>query len=144
MDNLVIKKVKSKSDLNKEIKIRNEVFIKEQRVPINLEIDGLDNESEHFLAFLNNKPIGCARIRYNKNYAKLERIAILKIFRKKGFGKKLTQFLIDYCKEKNVSKIYIHSQLYVSDFYKKFDFKTIGNIFFEAGIEHVKMQKIFR
>lgn len=139
MADIKTKLVKSKEELEEAINIRKIVFIKEQKVPLDIEIDGLDSESEHFLAYLDDKPIGCGRVRTNNNYAKLERIAILKEFRGKGFGKELTNFLIDYCKKKNVKRIILHSQSHVVDFYKKFGFKIAGRPFFEANIEHLEM-----
>lgn len=129
----------SKNELNIVIYIRKKVFIEEQKVPLNIEIDGLDSEAEHFIAYLDDEPIGCARIRAENKHAKLERIAIIKEQRGKGFGTKLTIFLIDYCKQKNFQEIRLHSQTYVSGFYKKLDFKVIGKHFYEAGIEHVEM-----
>lgn len=139
VNKLKIRKVKNKSKLDKAFEIRTTVFVEEQNVPIELEIDGLDPEAEHFIAYLNGKPIGCARIRIKNNFAKLERIAIIREHRNKGFGKQLTKFLIDYCKQKKLDEIRLHSQIYVSDFYKKLGFKQFGENFFEAGIEHVEM-----
>lgn len=139
MNNLEIKIVKNKDDLAKTIEIRKKVFVEEQNVPVDLEIDGLDPDAEHFIAFLNNKSIGCARIRSEKNIAKLERIAIIKEYRNKGFGRTLTDFLIDYCRNNNYKEIRLHSQTYVSDFYEKLGFIPIGDFFYEAGIEHIEM-----
>jgi len=136
---LKIRKVKNKSELDETFEIRKTVFVEEQNVPVELEIDGLDQEAEHFIAYINKKPIGCARIRIKNNFAKLERIAIIGEYRNKGFGKQLTKFLIDYCKQKKFDEIRLHSQIYVSDFYKKLGFKFVGENFFEAGIEHVEM-----
>lgn len=139
MENMIsFKKVDDKDELKKVYDIRKEVFIKEQKVPYEIEINGEDKNAEHFLAFYENKPVGCARIRKN-NYTKIERLAILKKYRNKGFGKKFFQFLIDYCKKRGDKKIVIHSQLYITDFYKRFGFKSIGKTFYEAGIKHVKM-----
>ena len=139
MNRLDIKKVHDKNDLEKTIIIRKKVFIDEQKVPVDIEIDGFDSEAEHFIAYLDDKTIGCARIRSKDYKAKLERIAIIKEFRGKGFGSKLTKFLIRYCKNKNFKEIYLHSQTNVSDFYKKLGFKAKRKHFFEAGIEHVEM-----
>ncbi|MCK4902885.1 MAG: GNAT family N-acetyltransferase [Thermoplasmatales archaeon] len=139
MDSLQIKLVTNKEEFEHVINIRKEVFIKGQNVPLDIEIDGLDSESEHFIAYLGNEPIGCARIRTNKKYARLERIAIIKKHRCKGFGTKLTNFLIDYCRKQNYVEIVMHSQNYVIDFYKKFGFKTRGETFLEANIEHKEM-----
>ena len=138
MEYLDIKLVENKEQLNQIIEIRKKVFVEEQNVPIEIEIDGLDSEADHIIAYLDDEPIGCARIRINK-IAKLERIAIIKKFRGKGFGKQLTKFLIEYCKKKNVSEICIHSQTYVSGFYKKQGFISRGKPFYETDIEHVEM-----
>jgi len=139
VNNLEIKKVNNKDDLEKVIEIRKNVFIKEQNVPLDIEIDGLDSEAEHFIVYLDDEPIGCARIRTNKNSAKLERISIIKQHRGKGFGKKLTKFLIDYCRKKNFNEIFLHSQTSVTEFYEKIGFKVRGESFFEADIEHMEM-----
>jgi predicted GNAT family N-acyltransferase len=139
VNNLEIKKIKNKGDLKKVIDIRKNIFVKEQNVPLDIEIDGLDPEAEHFIAYLDDEPIGCARVRADNRIAKLERIAILKKYRCKGFGTKLTKFLIDYCKKKDFQEIILHSQTYVSDFYKKIGFKSRGKTFFEADIEHMEM-----
>ena len=138
---LEIKKVENEDEFNKIIDIRKNVFIKEQNVPYEIEIDGLDPKSEHFIAYLKDEPVGCARIRTEKNIAKLERIAIIKKCRCKGFGTKLTKFLIDYCKKKNFDEVVLHSQTYVTDFYKKLGFKARGKTFFEADIKHIEMYK---
>jgi len=105
-----------------------------------LELDEFENISEHFIVIHDKKIIGCGRIRAIDKYAKLERIAILKEYRCKGFGTKLTKYLIDYCKQKNFNQIRLHSQIYVVDFYKKLGFIVIGEPFDEAGIKHLEMQ----
>ena len=138
MTDLKIKKVENDKELEQVFNIRKKVFIEEQQVPKEIEMDEFDDSSEHFIAYLNREPVGCGRIRQN-SFAKLERIAITKEYRNKGFGTNLTNYLIDYCKEKNSREIMIHSQLYAEGFYKRFGFKTVGPIFFEAGIKHVKM-----
>ena len=124
--------------LDQVIAIRKKVFIEEQNVPIDIEMDGLDDKANHVIAYLDNKPIGCARIRAN-SFAKLERIAVMKDHRGKGFGRKITEFLIDYCKQKNVNEIRLHAQMYTADFYKKLGFLERGKTFFEADIEHIEM-----
>ena len=75
---LKTKIAKTPAEIKSVFNIRRKVFMEEQGVSEELEIDGLDNISKHVLALYNNAPIGCARIRFNKNKAKLERIAILK------------------------------------------------------------------
>ncbi len=138
MNDLEIRLVKNKRELDQIVGIRKQVFVKEQNVPLDLELDGLDSEAEHVIVYYDNEPIGCARIRTN-GCVKLERIAILEKYRQRGFGKQLTEYLINYCKNKNYNEICLHSQTYVSDFYKKLGFRERGKLFFDAGIEHVEM-----
>ena len=109
-------------------------------MPIHLEINGHDTHATHVIVSLNNKPIGCARIRSN-TVAKLERIAILTKYQQKGYGAQLMNYLITYCRERQVKEISLHSQTYIVDFYKKFGFNTRGTPFFEAGIEHIDMYR---
>jgi predicted GNAT family N-acyltransferase len=139
MDGLVLKIAESKEDLNKVFQIRDIVFCDEQKVPKDLEKDSCDAIAEHFLMLLKNKPIGCARIRFNGNEAKLERIAILKEYRGKGLGRPLMKCLIDYCKMKNAKQIYMHAQYHAKGFYEKTGFIAKGKPFIEADIKHVEM-----
>ena len=138
--NLKIKIIKTKKELKSAFNIRNIVFGKEQKIPRKIDFDGLDNKTKQILVLYNNKPIGTARIRFIQNRAKLERIALLKKYRGRGLGEKLMNFLIDYCKKKEIKEIYFHAQCYLKDFYKKFGFKIRGKSFIEAGkIKHIEM-----
>lgn len=142
-NNLKIKSVKNNKDLEKVFRIREIVFIKEQKVPKNIEIDEFDKIVKHFIVLYENKSIGCARIRFVDKKAKLERIALLKNYRGKGFGKIVTKYLVKYCKKKNVKEIFMHSQYHLKDFYRKLGFKQRRKAFLEAGIKHIQMyQKI--
>lgn len=139
MNKLKIKFVEKQNEMDQVINIRKTVFVKEQKVPVEIEIDGLDPESDHIIAFFNKQPVGCGRIRTTNHLAKFERIAVLKEHRGRGFGKQITNFMIKNCKTKNINEIIMHSQLHVADFYKKIGFKTRGTIFLEANIKHIKM-----
>ena len=138
-DSPEIRLIRDDAEYNEILKVRKIVFIQEQNVPSQIEFDGLDKESIHVIIKLNNKTIGCARIRTINGNVKLERIVILKEFRGKGFGKKLVEYLISYCKQIEPKEIIIYAQYNLKDFYRKFGFKTRGNTFMEAGIKHIEM-----
>lgn len=137
MTELKIKKVENEKELKQVFNIRKKVFIEEQNVPVDVEMDEFDETAEHFIAYIGVTPIGCARIRTN-GFVKLERIAIAKEHRRKGYGTQLTEYLIDISKKDN-KEIIMHSQGYVKNFYKKFGFEIVGEPFYEGGIEHIKM-----
>jgi len=136
---LTIKVVSTNIELQQVIAIRTKVFVEEQYVPYELEVDGLDETAEHIIAHHKNKPIGCARIRIVENYAKLERLAVLKEYRGQSIGQQLTRFAITYCKTKPVTEMHLHAQLPVAGFYETLGFKRYGKEFDEAGIKHIAM-----
>jgi predicted GNAT family N-acyltransferase len=105
-----------------------------------MEIDGQDNLSRHVIVLYQTKPIGCARIRFLDGKAKLERIAILGKYQGKGIGRELMNYLVKYCRRKNVNKIVIYSQYHAMEFYEKCGFKAKGEKFMDAGIEHIEME----
>ena len=134
-----IRLIKSKKELNDILKIREAVFIKEQKVERHIERDGFDNLAKHIILLYKNKPIGCARVRFIDKKAKLERIAVLKDYRSMGFGGIITKFLVEFCKDRNVKEIMMNSQYYLKNFYRKFGFKPRGRPFMEAGIRHIEI-----
>jgi len=121
--------------------IRRKVFIEEQNIPKELENDVYDSVATHYLLILNNIPpinIGTARWRETDKGIKLERFAVLKEFRNKGFGKiilnEIIKDIIDFNK-----LIYLHAQKDAVKFYLKNNFKITGQPFYEANIEHYLM-----
>lgn len=141
MKKLDIKLVENTEELQCCFHVREEVFIKEQRVSREEEMDEHDRTATHIIAYCDGKVAGCARIRFMGTKAKLERLAIIKEFRKKGVGKEILRFMIAYCKEEGVVEAYGHAQLYARDFYEKCGFKARGGEFMEAGIRHIEMYK---
>ncbi len=117
--------------------IREKVFIMEQNVPEDVEIDQYEDSSNHIVALLDEEFIGTARWRKTEDGIKLERFAVLKEKRGLGIGKKLVEFILE--KIKNESFVYLHAQDHVISFYKKFGFNPVGKHFYEGGISHQKM-----
>ncbi|MCR5184610.1 MAG: GNAT family N-acetyltransferase, partial [Bacilli bacterium] len=129
----------------KMLDIRQKVFMIEQNIPY--AEDALlkeEMESKSFLICLNEEAIGTIRYRVVEEGIKIERFAILKEFRGKGYGKEAFMFLVDYIAGKyNPCRIFFHSQYYIKELYEKMGFITDGEPFVEAGIKHIKMYKDF-
>jgi predicted GNAT family N-acyltransferase len=135
---IIVRPVKGTEELEKVHEIRRIVFVMEQNCPPDLEYE-YEEESHHFIAFADDKPVGTARWRETKNGYKLERFAVLKEMRGKKVGESLLKEVLNAV-PKNGKSIYLHAQLTAKDFYLKNNFKPIGEHFWEAGIEHVKME----
>ena len=118
--------------------IRYEVFVDEQNVPEELEIDGLDDEAKHVLAFIDEVPIGTGRILIDGH---IGRVAVLKNYRGHGIGKLIMKELIKCAQTKNLEKIWLSSQWHAHSFYLDFGFVCVDEIYKEAGIDHIKMFK---
>ncbi len=139
MDKITVKIAKTPLDIKKAYGVRELVFMEEQGVSREEEMDEFDGAATHIIAYYDDEVAGCARIRFLGNKSKLERIAVLLRFRKKGIGKKIVDFLVAYSKEKGATEAVMHAQIYANDFYVKCGFKPRGEEFMEANIRHVEM-----
>jgi predicted GNAT family N-acyltransferase len=134
-----VKRVSSKNELAKAFAIRLCVFVREQGVPEEIEMDRDDTRALHFLAYVGENGVGTARVVIRRESAKIGRMAVLKSYRQGGIGKKLLKRAILAAKRRGAQKIYLHAQVPVIAFYESMGFRCAGSIFNEAGIPHRKM-----
>ncbi|SEN07004.1 GNAT family N-acetyltransferase [Lihuaxuella thermophila] len=129
-------------ELEQAFAIRRKVFIEEQQVPEELELDEWDGQSTHFLALEQNTPVGTCRLRWlDARTAKAERVAVLRTKRNTGAGKKLMEALEAHAGKKGALSIVLNAQIQVVPFYEKLGYQAAGTPFFEAGIKHIPMKK---
>ena len=126
-----------KNNLEKCFQIRKEVFVKEQKCDPRDEYEN-EEDSTHFLLIDDNTPVATARYRQTKNGIKMERFAVLKEMRGKGYGLLILNHMIADLSNNKLVK-YLHAQVQVVGFYEKVGFKKIGEQFDEVGIMHYKM-----
>lgn len=136
-----IYRVKSDAEMRLVHDIRLEVFVGEQGVPVELEMDELDNEAVHVLAYVDGTPAGCGRLLLKGEEAKIGRVAVKKSMRRYGIGTGICKLLITIAGDNGVKRIYLGAQLTAVEFYLSLGFEKKGDIFVEAGIEHIKMMK---
>lgn len=141
MTKIEIRQIQSSKELYKCFKIRTIVFVEEQKVPAVEEIDEFEDESSHYVLIVDGKIVGTARTRIIDNYGKIQRVAILKEYRGKGFGKLLMEKMIkDLKQNKSLDYIKLGAQCCAQKFYEKLGFKAYGDIFDDAGIPHINMR----
>lgn len=117
--------------------IRQKVFIKEQRVPADMEWDEFDETSTHYLVTQDDLSVATARL---KPDGQIGRMAVLPEFRNKGIGNELLKFVLIDADNQNIKKIYLHAQVKAISFYERQGFVTDGEVFYEAGIPHQVMR----
>ena len=146
----MIKILESEKDRSLGFNLRTEVFVNEQNVPIELELDEKDNSEYtiHIGYFKDDKLIGVARlIDTDKEVIHIGRVAIDKNHRGEGIGHKLILGCEDIAK--NVLNrdftIELSAQVYAENFYKKLGYNRVNdNIYIDAGIEHIDMKKTIK
>ena len=120
--------------------IRKQVFIEEQGVPEEMELDEFDPISQHALAYVDTLCVGTARlVNTNSHQTQIGRMAVLSPYRKQGIGRALLTRFICLAKEAGTQTLTLHAQLDAIPFYEKFGFITEGPIYDEAGIPHRNM-----
>lgn len=121
--------------------VRKTVFVDEQNVPVEEEIDGYEESSIHFLCQVNEQTIGAGRLRFENNYGKLERICVLKSFRGQSYGKQIIQAIENEIKKQKFHIAKLGAQTHAITFYENLGYEIISNVFMDAGIPHVMMRK---
>tara|TARA_Y100000746_G_C15443383_1_gene423915 strand:+ start:460 stop:900 length:441 start_codon:yes stop_codon:yes gene_type:complete len=134
---LKIKLVRTPREQKNVLDIRRSVFIDEQQIPVEIEIDAFEESAIYVIAYFDEEAVGTARWREIGNTVKLERFAVLKNYRNKGIGRKLTMFIIDRIPQGKI--IFLNSQESAIGFYSKLGFISKGPLFKEANILHQKM-----
>lgn len=139
----MFKIAKSKKEMQDVFDVRIEVFVHEQNVPLENELDEFEDVSKHIIGYDNShRPIATARYRDYNGVAKIERVAVLKYYRKQGVGRDLMKYIETIVKNDGFSSAILNGQIQAQPFYESLGYKAEGDVFLEENIEHVTMSKI--
>ena len=126
-----------KNNASEIIRIRTLVFVEEQGINCTIDFDGLDESAIHVLVFSQGNAIATGRMLDDGH---IGRIAVLKEHREHGVGARALQALLVNAQVKGFSRVYLGSQINAVDFYKKLGFTICGEVFMDAGLEHIEME----
>lgn len=119
--------------------VRHEVFVREQNVPAEIELDQYDAESIHAVAYDDlGRPVGTGRLLRD---AHIGRMAVLAVCRGKGVGSRLLTSLIDEARRLHYPHVALSAQVHARAFYEAHGFMPEGEHYLDAGIEHVMMHR---
>ena len=116
---------RSLEDMLRVNAIRNAVYIGEQECPYEEEYDGNDMSGTHLLAYMGKEPVGTLRLRFFADFAKIERLAIRKEFRKSQAAFQLVRASFKFCQKKGYGRVLAHSQARLVDFWQRFGFRVL-------------------
>jgi predicted GNAT family N-acyltransferase len=143
MGSYEIRRVAGDATLADAHAVRRAVFVEEQGVPAELELDGLDERASQFVAYdSGERPVGTARLRTPKEgQGKPERVAVRDSHRGEGLGERLMAAVEAAAREQGCDRLVLHAQTTVEAFYEQLGYETASGVFEEAGIPHVRMEK---
>lgn len=119
-------------------RIREQVFVREQGVPLELEWDEMDAHCDHALAYTDDgAAVGTGRLLPDGH---IGRMAVLKEWRGKGVGALLLLALVEQARTRGHAAARLNAQIHAAGFYRRYGFEDEGPEFMEAGIPHVAMQ----
>jgi predicted GNAT family N-acyltransferase len=138
--------VTTREQLDQCLNIRREVFVREQGVSIEEELDHYDESPEsciHLLLSDDGSPIGTGRIKaFEGNAAKFQRIAVLAAMRGRGAGSAVVEAMEQAARHAGYGEAVLDAQCQAEPFYAKLGYKPVSpEIFLDAGIPHVRMSK---
>ncbi len=131
----------STASMDGVLALRYRVFVVELGVPMHEEIDHFDWISPHLVAWEESDIVGTLRMVTRDGAMKIGRVAVSKERRGRGVGRRLIEKALSYAVEIKVETVYLNSQVFVVGFYKKLGFSEEGNVFLDAGIEHIRMRR---
>jgi len=119
--------------------IRFTVFVDEQRVPAEIELDEHDADCVHALAYVDGRAVGTGRLLPDGH---IGRMAVLKSARGQGIGKALLRALVEAARRRGDREVLLSSQVHAVGFYRAEGFEPEGPVYEEAGIPHQAMRLI--
>lgn len=144
-----MRRAESEQDVQRCLDIRRVVFIEGQNVPEHEEMDGLDGDCTHFLAFIerDGKAVasGTVRLRItDAGQAKLERLAVIGEARSQGLGRMLVSAVEAEATLAGHREVVLGAQLASLGFYERCGYVAEGPVFDDAGIDHRLMRRPMR
>ena len=119
-------------------RIRLKVFVEEQRVPAEIEMDDNDAGCVHALAYWQGRAVGTGRLLPDGH---IGRMAVLKDWRGRGIGALMLNSLMQRAKERGYTEVALSAQVQAVPFYRAHGFTPEGDEYLEAGIKHQAMKR---
>jgi len=120
--------------------VRFTVFVEEQGVPRDIELDEYDPVSVHAVVFEDEIPIATGRLLPDGH---IGRMAVLKNWRNRGIGGLMLTSLLERAKERGQPQVALSAQIHAVPFYRAHGFVEEGSEYLEAGIRHQAMRLVF-
>lgn len=120
-------------------RVRCVVFVQEQHVPPEIEMDDQDKVCVHAIAYTQGRAVGTGRLLPDGH---IGRMAVLRESRKLGIGGALLERLVQEARDRGMKQVVLSAQTHALGFYHRHGFKEEGSVYEEAGIPHQEMRRV--
>ena len=138
---ITVKIVETEAEMEAAIGVRFRVFVDEQQIPPEEELDELDAAATHAIALHEGTAVGTGRVIVAAGAARIGRMAVDQEWRRRGVGGLVLRFLEDEARTQGADTFVLHAQEYVKSFYAGHGYEEFGDVFLEVDIPHVEMRK---
>ena len=121
--------------------VRVAVFVDEQHIPREEELDELDATAVHCVAYEGDVPVAAGRLVVSDGYGKIGRMAVLPSHRGGGVGRSVLEALEREAASRALPMVKLSAQLSAAAFYDRAGYTRIGDVYDEVGIPHIAMEK---
>jgi predicted GNAT family N-acyltransferase len=136
-----VRRAQGEDELRAALALRHEVFCVEQGVPEREEVDGRDPEGIHLVAVADGELLATCRLVVVGRTVQFSRLAVRSASRRRGIATALLEEAESESRSAGASRIVLHAQTYARALYDRVGYRARGSLFYEAGIEHVAMEK---
>lgn len=137
-----VRRARGRHELAAALELRHDVFCVEQGVPERDELDGRDHEGIHLVAVREGELLATCRIVLVGSTAQFSRLAVRASARRQGIATALLAMADDEARAGGAHRLVLHAQTYARELYEQAGYRPRGRVFWEAGIEHIAMEKV--
>jgi predicted GNAT family N-acyltransferase len=137
-----VRRARGEAEMSAALALRHEVFCVEQGVPEHEELDGRDQEGIHLVAVANGELLGTCRVLMVGTTAQFSRLAVRMSARRRGIATALLEAADAETRAAGGHRLVLHAQTYARELYENAGYRPRGRPFWEAGIEHIAMEKV--
>lgn len=139
---LDVRRARNDAERAAACELRFEVFCLEQGVPLHDEVDGRDDDGLHLVAVENELVIATCRLLFTGSTVQFSRLAVARGHRRRGIASRLLELADQEARHGGSKRLVLHAQTYARSLYIGHGYRERGGLFWEAGIEHVAMEKV--
>ena len=136
-----VRSARDADEIRAALALRHEVFVIEQKVPIDEEIDEHDDGALHLVAVDDGRVVATCRVVMDGGTAKLGRVAVAPSARRRGLASRLIEESERHARALGARRIALAAQTGALNLYERAGYTPYGARFMDAGIEHLMMEK---